>query len=247
MKQKLTGIYAIHNMDNDAVYIGSSKDIRRRIIRHKSELKNNKHPNIYLQRAYNKYGKDKFEFKIVLGFNKIVNREELAKCEKYFCNIVDAFNDKNYNLNTNTLYFDFATCSRGGKVGGRIAKETGQILRIRDLEICKKNGIIQGAKNRESGQIKSLGLKQGNLNKHNGVLENAWKNAQMACSKDWFVKYRGGDEFKITNLHKFCKENNLRTSNMIGVAKNDTISHKGWKVRNIDGLYSEDRRSEEVE
>lgn len=38
------------------VYIGSSARLERRRIRHFSEMRNNKHPNQALQRAWNKYG-----------------------------------------------------------------------------------------------------------------------------------------------------------------------------------------------
>jgi len=46
---KILGIYKITNLKNGKVYIGSSKNIKRRLIEHKSRLKNNKHINKYFQ------------------------------------------------------------------------------------------------------------------------------------------------------------------------------------------------------
>lgn len=60
------GIYTIINIITGDYYIGSSNDVRGRIRSHRSELARNKHSNCHLQRAYNKYGADNFEFKTIL-------------------------------------------------------------------------------------------------------------------------------------------------------------------------------------
>jgi group I intron endonuclease len=61
-----TGIYKITNIINNKFYIGSaSLGFERRFIQHKSDLKQNKHRNIHLQRSYNKHGKDNFIFEII--------------------------------------------------------------------------------------------------------------------------------------------------------------------------------------
>ena len=65
MKKYLCGIYCIENTIDNKKYIGLSRDIRRRWNEHKSELRNNKHENIYLQRAWNKYGEDAFSFNVI--------------------------------------------------------------------------------------------------------------------------------------------------------------------------------------
>lgn len=56
-----SGIYKITNIVDNKVYIGQSVDVETRIKRHKSDLKNKKHRNSLLQRAYDKYGKFKYE------------------------------------------------------------------------------------------------------------------------------------------------------------------------------------------
>jgi len=57
------GIYRIINTINNHFYIGSSNDISRRFKRHISDLNKERHDNIHLQRAWNKYGKDSFVLK----------------------------------------------------------------------------------------------------------------------------------------------------------------------------------------
>lgn len=59
------GIYIIKNTVNGKVYIGSSIDIKTRLIRHKSMLRGGYHDNEYLQNSFNKYGESSFTFEVV--------------------------------------------------------------------------------------------------------------------------------------------------------------------------------------
>lgn len=61
----ICGVYIIRNKVNGKFYIGSSNDIWRRWCEHKWGLKNNKHGNKHLQRAYNKYGEENFEYDVL--------------------------------------------------------------------------------------------------------------------------------------------------------------------------------------
>lgn len=60
-----SGIYKITNLSNSKVYVGQSVNLNNRIYTHKYSLENNNHYNSLLQRAYNKYGQDKFTFEII--------------------------------------------------------------------------------------------------------------------------------------------------------------------------------------
>jgi len=62
---KIRGIYSILHTESGKVYIGSSKNTKRRIGAHKTDLKYSKHPNHALQNYYNKYGLNAFEFTII--------------------------------------------------------------------------------------------------------------------------------------------------------------------------------------
>ena len=61
----MIGIYRIRNLINGKCYYGSSKNINKRWYRHKYDLRNNKHGNILLQRAWNKNGENNFIFEII--------------------------------------------------------------------------------------------------------------------------------------------------------------------------------------
>jgi group I intron endonuclease len=60
------GVYAITNTLNGHAYIGSSVNISQRWRAHINSLNKNEHHSDYLQRAWNKYGADSFEFTTIL-------------------------------------------------------------------------------------------------------------------------------------------------------------------------------------
>ena len=71
-----SGIYKIVNKVNSKYYLGSSKDFHVRKLRHFNELRKGNHHNIYLQRAFNKYGEENFEFVILEECENTLEREQ---------------------------------------------------------------------------------------------------------------------------------------------------------------------------
>lgn len=72
----MNGVYVIKNLKNNKSYIGSTSCIngfKERWKTHKRELRKGIHSNDYLQKSWNKYGEDNFEFEI------------LEKCNKSLC------------------------------------------------------------------------------------------------------------------------------------------------------------------
>lgn len=63
---KSCGVYAIVHKPSGKRYVGSSVNIKRRIIKHKYELRSSSHSNKHLQAAWRLYGEDQFEFKTLL-------------------------------------------------------------------------------------------------------------------------------------------------------------------------------------
>lgn len=76
-----SGIYEIRNTINGKTYIGSSVNIKYRLITHRSALNRNKHYNKKLQCSWNKYTKNSFVFS-VLEFVAI--ESELIPREQYW-------------------------------------------------------------------------------------------------------------------------------------------------------------------
>lgn len=89
------GIYSITNIVNGKMYIGqTSSTFEKRWQKHKRGLELNKHHNEKLQRAWNKYGEDSFEFKVEHLCDELDN---LNRLEVYYIYKYNSFED-GYNL-----------------------------------------------------------------------------------------------------------------------------------------------------
>lgn len=73
-------IYQIINKINQKRYIGQTIDIDARKYHHFNDLKNGQHHSIKLQRAYNKYGEDNFNF--IWDTYEVKNEQELLILEQ---------------------------------------------------------------------------------------------------------------------------------------------------------------------
>lgn len=77
----VSGIYRIVCRKNGRYYYGSSNNIQKRWWTHKNYLKKNKHSNIFLQRAWNKYGESSFVFELV---ESVTNDDMLLLVEQVY-------------------------------------------------------------------------------------------------------------------------------------------------------------------
>jgi len=84
-------VYKILNLKNGKYYIGSTKQYSIRVKQHINKLNKNKHTNIKLQRAWNKYNSENFEFIILEKCDNYKERED------YYLSLVDVYNDT-YNI-----------------------------------------------------------------------------------------------------------------------------------------------------
>lgn len=103
-----SGIYKITNIINGNIYIGLSKKLNKRFNSHKSCLRKNKHDNLHLQRAWNKYGESSFLFEIL----EECEASKLGEREKFWIDFYGGYESSNlYNMR------------EGGEVGNTHTKE----------------------------------------------------------------------------------------------------------------------------
>jgi group I intron endonuclease len=90
-----SGIYTITCLINNKVYVGRSKDWKKRLKEHKSILNKNQHLNQHLQSAWNKYREENFTFELLEEYEE----EFLPSMEHWWCNMLNVHNREfGYNI-----------------------------------------------------------------------------------------------------------------------------------------------------
>lgn len=144
MKEDNIGIYSILNKKNLKRYIGMSNDLYSRISHHKGQLREGKHYNTYLQRAWNKYGEENFVFEIL----EICDEKSLPALEIDYISKYKSFEkDKGYNL----------TKGGEGTYGRILSEET--LLKISKSLKGKTLGRKAGSEELKNKSISRLGSK----------------------------------------------------------------------------------------
>lgn len=104
-------IYQIENTVNGKIYVGQTKDYHDRVLSHISSLKRGCAANMHLQRAWDKYGEDAFQFSVL----EYCDTANLNQREIYWIQEKDSFHS-GYNM----------TLGGGGIRGHQASEETKQ-------------------------------------------------------------------------------------------------------------------------
>lgn len=127
----MMGVYALKL--NGQYYVGSSTNIERRVAKHLTELKANKHVNPKLQQAYKLYGEPEI---LILQESKVAETEYLRDREQHY---MDKYNSVRRGYNTIN--------ANGGPLRERTYEEN-QIIKAflligtkPETDICLETGI----------------------------------------------------------------------------------------------------------
>ena len=167
----IIGVYKISNLLSGRYYIGYSTNINRRFTNHRRKLKQNCHDNIFLQRAYNLDGEDKFQYDII----HICDTEEEAK-EIELQYLTDlTIRSMLYNLNYNNSGGDLLTHHPDKEaIREKILKSQNETLRKMTPEersqkygkFGDKNGMYGKTHTEEVRKNKNTGEKNPFFGKH---------------------------------------------------------------------------------
>jgi group I intron endonuclease len=231
MKGK-SGIYKITCTANGKIYIGSAVLLKKRLGEHKYKLKYNRHENSHLQHAYNKYGKENFEY------------VELEHCEMDLSIIL-----KREQYYLDTLLFAQEFINSGGKdrrfkqLGYNLNPTAGSPLGFKHSEETKRktsgeNSIWYGKKHSEETKIKmSESRKALNLKGENSPLFGIKK------SKEHILK--GALNRTGEKNHQYGKERSEEHRNKISIGnkgKNRTVEQRERQSLRMKGNPSPFRK-----
>lgn len=96
------GVFLIKNRVNGKVFIGNSTDLKAVWFAQKLKLNVGMHPNNDLQKDWNEFGEENFEYKILEILedkNELTDyRKELKTLEELIIGQVQPFGDKGYHI-----------------------------------------------------------------------------------------------------------------------------------------------------
>ena len=212
------GIYKIINKINNKYYIGSSNNIcegsGNRWWRHIYQLNKNKHKNLHLQNAWNKYGPNSFMFEII----EECTEDQLLTKEQFYLNLCKLNPKLNYNIS-----YD-ASAPMKGRNHTEETKDKMRELKIGNSWNKGKKQSTEHIQNRS----KSLKGRLSPMKNKKQSVEHIQKVANAHLKDYIFISPDG----IITNVHgltSWCKQNNLSVSGMSLVNNNLRPHHKGWK------------------
>jgi len=209
------GVYII--ICNCKHYVGVSLDIKRRLQTHKTLLRNNKHDNVYLQRAYNRHGLSSFAV-------HVQHCSDMYTKERLLIEQLNCVAPHGYNMTV------------GGEGGDAkfthhstwlIKSPQGHIHTVTNMnEFARKHGL--------SADCLCL-VKQGHPN-HTQHL--GWRRADyVRIHKPTLLEKRGktyqikdphGHVYHVTNELEFAKAHKLVVSQLQKLRNKKIKHHAGW-------------------
>lgn len=227
------GVYKISNNKSNKYYIGYSCNIDKRWKRHKRELKNNTHCNLYLQRVFNKYGIDTFKFEII---HKCENKDEAKNIELEYLEDLSIRNEL-YNLHFNNSGGDLLSSHPNKE---EIIKKISATMKLKNSKLTKEERSKKygkpGKKNGMYGKThtKEARLKISIANKNNkySVGRKASLETRKKLSKIQSVLQKG----KKNSF--FGRKHSLETKQKMREKKLGNLPTNSRKVKIEDKIFN---------
>lgn len=219
--------YKIENLLTGDLYIGSTNNFLKRQQYHKAALRKGIHHSIVLQRAWNKYGEEAFEFLVIETYT---TRAEAFANEQKLINTLEP----KYNV-SNTV---FAVYRRGIPViqfnlEGQFIKDWESATEAANELKINASDIIQcckGKKYRVGNYYFSY--KNSPVTRKQKITKEQIRerNKKNRCKK-YLVVHPDGRKEIITGLKKFCEENGLHypSAHQVVLGTRGRKTHKGFK------------------
>jgi len=200
-----SGIYKIVCLPTGKVYVGSAVNLNKRWAGHCSLFRNAKHPNRYLQHAWNKHGEASFKFEVI----ELILAPFLLEREQFWIDKLRCCDPrKGFNI----------LPKAGSHYGAKRTAESRE--RIRAARIATP--------------ISEFDRRSRSETRKRQWQDPVYRKRQSdSMSHSWIVIDPAGRELVVDHLASFCVENNLIHRYMRAVAYGSQHQHRGWKCRKV--------------
>lgn len=217
---KKSGLYLLINQTNNRFYLGSSNDLGKRKTSHFRLLRKNRHPNIFLQRDFDKSKENSFIFFVL----KEVPESNLLDEEQKFLEVLYDDQRSCYNIEKNAI----RNLQSHRKKEITVVSPNGDTTKFFGYnEFARHAGISNDEASRlANGKI---------LSSHGWRLPSTEVSQTGKTKAKRFsitlISPEGTEYSDIFNLEQFCKTHNLISSCLRHVIAGRNASHKGWTLK----------------
>lgn len=216
-----SGIYQILCVSTGKIYIGSARDIGVRWQKHRGDLEHGKHQNRHLQKAWQKYGADAFQFTVI----ELVFEVCLLEREQYWLDRLQPFRNRGFNICTR------AGSSLGVKRSDEYKAKLSELARARMADPERRAAVSRVHKGKTISDKHKETARAWRVERNK--LPESRAVTAAAHALDYIVTAPDGVEYHVHNLTQFCIPRGLNRSAMCRVAKGKAAHHKGWKCRSV--------------
>ena len=218
MQDKMkSGIYCIENLVNNKKYIGQSINIDYRWSKHKSELKNGNHDNDYLQKSYNKYGIDCFQFNVL----EYCDKDKLDEREDYYINLYHTM-DRAFGYNLKS----------GGQAHNHVCDEVRQKISESNKQAYKNSNLKQKRSQDALAQwadpcikAKIIGVNNGMYGKtHNEEARKKISEARKIHTPVYCVEL----DHVFEDAYTAAKELEIKSGYILATCRGNQKTYKGY-------------------
>lgn len=198
-------IYQITNTVTGRFYVGSAKDLDRRISAHRSQLK------YLIGRAINKHGWDAFKVDVL---EHVDCETMLLEREQHWLDTLQPFPPSGYNM-----------CRTAGSTLGKEWSDTHRENMMTSIEGHGDwGGWNRGCVPWNKDQVWSEEQKDYLSKQRLGKLKGATNHKSLSC---FFINPQGVEVY-TESISMLCKEHDLHVGAMCDVRKGRRNQHKGW-------------------
>lgn len=212
-------IYKVTNKSNGKFYIGkTTKGLNRRRTEHLSFIE----PKTIFQKAIKKYGKDSFEWEVIL---ECKTSEDLIYSEKEMIRLYVS-NNNNFGYNMTEGGDGFAHGEKNPVHRPEIKQKIINKLKLNNGSFRQevRDKISKTLKGRLLSEEHKKAISKGSMG------HRASKGKNNPKSKEWIVEHPNGYLEKIKGLREFCEKNSLNRKLMRRTSRGELHNHKGFKL-----------------
>ncbi len=216
-------IYEIKNKTNNKRYIGQTcQETNHRLYEHKSKLRSGIHENRHLQRAWNKFGEELFEFSIIEYAGTI---DQLNLLEEKYMNQYKVLN-RNYGYN---IRFGGNNRKLSEETKLRISKSKTGIPVHTEESKRKISKFLTGKPKSEETRRKLSESLKGYV--WPDEVKNMWALAHRNNIPYPILISPDNKEVVVENMTQFCKGTELSQQAMSRLVRGKHVSYKGWTIK----------------